>query len=302
MSSRSHVERTPGGALPPWSSVLAVVAHPDDESFGLGAVLDAFSRAGTAAAVLCLTKAEASTIHGVSGDLASPRAAELQSAAAALGVEKTLLNDHPDGALDRVGSAVLALEVEAVAVRQGGDGLLVFDPLGVTGHPDHVAASQAAVEAAAHLSLPVLGWILPQAVAKQLNEELGAGFVGHLDNDIDLVLAVDLDRQRTASLAHASQAIPTSVLWRRLELLGDQEHLRCLRLDPETSRQVSLGDALRAATGPTVRATAHRSDNNEGPHEYTARKRVRGPTPARATHSRPSQQAELVACGRARCQ
>ena len=32
----NHPTRT----LPGWSSVLAVVAHPDDESFGLGAILD----------------------------------------------------------------------------------------------------------------------------------------------------------------------------------------------------------------------------------------------------------------------
>ncbi|MGZ4574172.1 MAG: hypothetical protein ACXVXY_04125, partial [Mycobacteriaceae bacterium] len=35
-------------------------------------------------------------------------------------------------------------------------------------------------------------------------------------------------RQRAASGAHVSQAIPTSVLWRRLELLGDVEQLRWL--------------------------------------------------------------------------
>lgn len=32
--------------LPPWRSVLAVVAHPDDESFALGAILAAFAEAG----------------------------------------------------------------------------------------------------------------------------------------------------------------------------------------------------------------------------------------------------------------
>jgi len=48
MSSRQVVTPTMGGASSPpsWTSVLAVVAHPDDESFGLGAILDAFIFAG----------------------------------------------------------------------------------------------------------------------------------------------------------------------------------------------------------------------------------------------------------------
>ncbi|MHB8188726.1 MAG: hypothetical protein ACYDDU_22215 [Dermatophilaceae bacterium] len=40
------------GALPTWTSVLAVVAHPDDESFGLGAVLDGFLHTGARVEVL----------------------------------------------------------------------------------------------------------------------------------------------------------------------------------------------------------------------------------------------------------
>jgi len=51
-------------ALPAWMSVLAVVAHPDDESFGLGALLDAFTRVRAGVEVLCLTHGEASTLHG----------------------------------------------------------------------------------------------------------------------------------------------------------------------------------------------------------------------------------------------
>lgn len=216
-------------ALPGWASVLAVVAHPDDESFGLGAVLDAFARSGCTMSVLCLTKGEASTVHGVSGALRTLRAMELRDAAVVLGADSAVLSDHPDGALDRVDPAVLVGEVRETATRVAADGVLVFDPSGVTGHPDHVAASSAALDAARILDLPVLGWTLPRAVAEQLNEEFDTGFVGHEPTDIDLTVPVDRDRQRAASLAHASQAVPTSVLWRRLELLGDVEHLRRLR-------------------------------------------------------------------------
>jgi hypothetical protein len=41
-------------------------------------------------------------------------------------------------------------------------------------------------------------------------------------------VTVDRTRQRLASHAHKSQALPSSVLWRRLELLGDTESLRWL--------------------------------------------------------------------------
>jgi LmbE family N-acetylglucosaminyl deacetylase/uncharacterized OsmC-like protein len=221
----AHREET---TLPEWSSVLAVVAHPDDESFGLGAVLDAFGRAGARLSVLCFSRGEASTIHGVTGDLTTLRAAELREAARLLGADTAILHEHPDGALDRFVD-VLAAEVVETAGQLGAQGLLVFDPSGVSGHSDHTAATAAALRAADVLGVPVLGWTLPIEVAEQLNEELGTCFVGHEPDAIDVVVAVDRDRQRLASLAHASQAVPSSVLWRRLELLGDTEHLRWLR-------------------------------------------------------------------------
>jgi LmbE family N-acetylglucosaminyl deacetylase len=216
-------------ALPTWTSVLAVVAHPDDESFGLGAILDAFARAGAGVDVLCLTHGEASTLHGAPGDLASLRGAELAVAADVLGVAHAMLKDHADGGLGDVPVVMLAAEVIAASESSGAEGLLVFDTSGVTGHPDHMAATAAGLLAGEMLHLPVLGWTLPGAVAAQLNQELGASFIGHQDDEIDLQVTVDRSRQRLASHAHVSQALPSSVLWRRLELLGDTESLRWLR-------------------------------------------------------------------------
>lgn len=214
--------------LPPWRSVLAVVAHPDDESFGLGAVLTSFIDAGARVSVLCLTHGEASTLHGVEGDLTLIRAAELRAAADALGVVEVELLDFPDGGLASIPLEDLAAVVETAATRHRNDGLLGFDVTGVTGHPDHAAATRAAMAAGERLGLPVLGWTLPRAVAQQLHEEFGAGFLGHTDAEIDVRLTVSRQRQLTAVACHPSQAIPGSVLWRRLELLGDHEHLRVL--------------------------------------------------------------------------
>ena len=100
--------------LPAWGRVLAVVAHPDDESFGLGGVLSAFVAGGAQVSVLCFTHGEASTLHGVDGDLAQVRERELADAAAVLGLYGVQLLDFPDGGLVDVDAAVL----EAV-VRRG---------------------------------------------------------------------------------------------------------------------------------------------------------------------------------------
>lgn len=216
--------------LPAWTTVLAVLAHPDDESFGLGALLDGFTGGGASVEVLCLTHGEASTLHGAPGDLASLRGAELAAAADVLGVTRAVMKDHPDGNLSDLPVAMLAADVVAAADASSASGLLVFDTAGVTGHPDHMAATAAGLLAAEMLNLPVLGWTLPETVAAQLNQELGASFIGHPDQDIDLRVSVDRTRQRLASHAHKSQALPSSVLWRRLELLGDTESLRWLHV------------------------------------------------------------------------
>lgn len=220
--------------LPSWRHVLAVVAHPDDESFGLGAVLSAFVAAGRKVSVLCLTRGEASTLHGVEGDLVEIRERELENAAAALGVAYVGLRGYPDGGLPSIDLGLLVDDIEAFTVESAHaghlDGLLVMDPSGVTGHGDHQRATEAALACASAHGLPALGWTLPADVADILKAETGAPFVGHSPDAIDLVLEVDRTAQARAVACHPSQALPESVLWRRLELLGTREHLRWLAL------------------------------------------------------------------------
>ena len=211
---------------PDWQRVLVVVAHPDDESFALGALLDRLVQDGADVSMLCLTRGEASTLGADAADLATVRAEELAAAGAVIGVASTTALSHPDGALATLDPAVLAADVDRHLEQSRPDGILVFDPTsGVTGHPDHEAASLAAIAAARRWGLPVLGWALPDAVADDLNTEYGTSFVGYPRGELTEV-AVDRRRQRMAIACHASQAVPGSVLWRRLELLGDHEYLR----------------------------------------------------------------------------
>jgi N-acetylglucosamine malate deacetylase 2 len=214
--------------LPTYRSVLTVCSHPDDESFGLGAVLDAFSNTGSRLGTLCFTHGETTTL-GATRDtnLGAVRAGELDAACEILGVREVELLDYPDGALATIPVAKLADHVSATAVRVGADLLLVFDADGITGHPDHRAATAAALVAAEDLDLPVLAWTIPSQVATALSDEFGTAFIGR--DDSDLTIAVDRTRQHDAIRQHHSQSQDNPVLWQRLELLGNTEHLRFLR-------------------------------------------------------------------------
>jgi LmbE family N-acetylglucosaminyl deacetylase len=218
-------------ALPRWAAVLAIGAHPDDESFGLGAVLTMFAEAGTRIAMLSFTHGEASTLGGVAGNLGRIRAGELAAASRVLGVERSELLAYPDGGLAEQPLEELAEHVGEQAQAVCADGLLVFDRGGITGHPDHERATEAAVAAADRVGLPVLAWAVPVSVASRLNAEFGTTFVGRADSALDIVLRVNRHRQRRAIAEHRSQAAANPVLRRRLELLGDREWLRWLRRD-----------------------------------------------------------------------
>lgn len=206
--------------------LVAVCAHPDDESFGLGAVLTTFVATGTVLTLLCFTRGEASTLGMDREDLATLRTQELAAAAAILGITHVTLLDYPDGGLGRVPLEDLAARVEEVAM--GAEALLVFDAGGITGHPDHERATAAACEVAARRNLPVLAWALPLPVTTTLNEEFGEAFVGREEGALNYRFDVDRSLQRAAIACHRSQSTDNPVLWRRLELMGDREYLRSL--------------------------------------------------------------------------
>jgi N-acetylglucosamine malate deacetylase 2 len=222
-----------GGRLPSLTRVLAVCAHPDDESFGLGAVLAALAAAGTGSGMLCFTHGEASTLGPATGDLRRTRAGELAAAAAVLGMAGTTLLDYPDGRLAAVPVATLAAHVHQHLQLARPDALLVFDEGGITGHPDHCQATAAALTAAARLGLTVIAWVIPGHVAEALNAEFGTAFAGRPPEQIDLAITVDRAAQLEAIACHASQSADNPVLWRRLELLGSTEHLRYLRKETD---------------------------------------------------------------------
>lgn len=230
MPSKFMVRRSRGAAVPPvWTSVLAVIAHPDDASAGLGAVLDAFVLAGARVDVLCLTHGQTWTLDDAPGDLAALRGTEIPSADDILGRLRAEMSDFPDGALRELCQTTMASAVVDVADSCHPDGFLVFDAPDVPGYLDHASATSVALLAAETLDLPVLGWSLSETAREQLRGEFGDSPTGHDAGQIDLRVTIERARQRMAGRGNAGLAVPGSVPRRRLELLGETESLRWLR-------------------------------------------------------------------------
>ncbi|MFN8106344.1 MAG: PIG-L deacetylase family protein [Nocardioidaceae bacterium] len=222
-------QHTPATNLPAWSRVLVVVAHPDDESFGLGAIIDKFTSSGSEVHVLTLTHGEASTLGGEIDDLGAERQQELLRASEILQIASVELRDWPDGALEHCDEAAVIADIKAAIALHQPDGLLVFESQGVNRHPDHAAATARAMTAVAGTTIPVLAWTVTKAIARQLNAEVGSIMHGDLPEDIDFTITVSREKQRRAIEAHVSQLVPGGLLFRRLELLQDKESLRWLQ-------------------------------------------------------------------------
>ncbi len=215
-------------ALAPIGRLLVVITHPHDESFGLGAIIDQLTARAVPTAVLCFTHGEASTLRARPGELRRIRTRELADAAEILGIKPTAVLDYPDGSLASAAPTRLSAHVAELIGEFAPTHLLAFDSTGVTGHTDHVAATEAAVQAAGDAGLPVLGWTLPQPIAEKLNTEFGTHFRGRVADDIGFRVPVSRQRQLRAIAAHVSQSRGNAVLQRRLALLGDVEYLRWL--------------------------------------------------------------------------
>src|SRR5262249_39808249 len=131
--------------------LMAVLAHPDDESLGVGGTLAKYADEGVETFVLTATRGDGGRYRGLRpgepdhpgpGALASIRETELRAAASVLGVRAVALLDYCDQPLDRAKppEAVAGIVVHLRQVRP--DVVVTFGPDGAYGHPDHVAISQ----------------------------------------------------------------------------------------------------------------------------------------------------------------
>jgi LmbE family N-acetylglucosaminyl deacetylase len=151
-------------------SLLAVFAHPDDESLACGGLLAWCAARGARVSLLCLSRGEAgrggdASVRGPGsldpGDLGEVRALELRDAAAALGLAEVMLLHHPDGMLPWLEPGTLVHDIQGAIAAGRPDVVVTFGEDGLYWHPDHIAVHEATRSAVASLgaSAPALYYV-----------------------------------------------------------------------------------------------------------------------------------------------
>lgn len=126
---------------------MGVLAHPDDESLGMGGTLAKYASEGIETYVVTATRGE----RGRYGDLdefpgfegvGRMREAELRAATNELGVKEVHVLDYMDGDLDKADPAEAVAKIVALIRQVRPHVIITFGPEGAYGHPDHIAISQ----------------------------------------------------------------------------------------------------------------------------------------------------------------
>ena len=139
--------------------LLAIFAHPDDESLGNGGMLAKYAAEGVETYLITATRGERGWF-GPAEEYPGPialgriREAELRDAASVLGIQQVTFLDYVDGELDKADpdDVIVRLVAEIRSLRP--HVVVTFDEWGLYGHPDHMAISRFASRAVLDAARP----------------------------------------------------------------------------------------------------------------------------------------------------
>ncbi len=143
--------------------LLAVLAHPDDETFGIGGTLAYYAKRGVQTYLICATRGEAGgmdedCLEGFDS-VAARRESELRCAVGILGIQELYFLDYRDSgmpgspdnqhpqALINAPQGEVAEKIAHLIRQIQPQVIITFDPIGGYKHPDHIAIHRATVEA-----------------------------------------------------------------------------------------------------------------------------------------------------------
>lgn len=154
--------------------LMAILAHPDDESLGNGGMLAKYAAEGIETHLVVATRGERgwpgkeSEYPGMEA-LGQMREAEVLEAASVLGIHSVQFLGYLDGELDQAHPAEIIAKIVGHLRRIKPDVVVTFGPFGGYGHPDHIAICQfttAAIVEAANLRSLYYQNLPPHSVSK----------------------------------------------------------------------------------------------------------------------------------------
>lgn len=132
-------------------TLLAVFAHPDDESFRSGGTLALLAEQGVRVQLLTATRGEAGSRGEpalcTAEELPNVRENELRCACQALGILPPILLDYEDGRLPEADPEPIISQIQTKAREISAQVMLSFGSAGISGHPDHITIGRLAAEA-----------------------------------------------------------------------------------------------------------------------------------------------------------
>ena len=123
-------------------TVVAVFAHPDDESLACGGTLARLSDAGMHVVLVCASRGERASTSYEDQELGRMRATELTAAATTLGMSEVIILDHPDGELRWAQGTELQAELTLLLEPRQPAAVITFGEDGLYWHDDHIGKSQ----------------------------------------------------------------------------------------------------------------------------------------------------------------
>lgn len=173
--------------------LLAVFAHPDDETYRAGGTLALLARRGVRVHVLCATRGEAGIPEMAPDEAGRVRQTELECACRALGIEPPRFLDCRDGTLSQVDEDQAIEQVGQAVQELRPQVLLTWPPNGVSGHPDHLAVSR---------------W-----TGEVFRRTAGLVALYHLVVPQSLAEAMEMDHLRTVPDEAVTLAVDVSAVW-----------------------------------------------------------------------------------------
>jgi LmbE family N-acetylglucosaminyl deacetylase len=132
--------------------LMCILAHPDDESLGVGGTLAKYHAEGVETYLVTATRGERGRYpdgreHAGPDALGRIRESELRTAAGELGVREVQFLNYLDGELDQADPREAISRIVHHLRRVRPQVVITFGPDGAYGHPDHIAISQLATAA-----------------------------------------------------------------------------------------------------------------------------------------------------------